>query len=56
MRKRMKEKKRACGLCKPHKRKLANRWKPKEEARLKETEALIRRTVADSEEILKALE
>ena len=30
MRKRLKNKVRACALCKPHKRKWANRWKPKD--------------------------
>ena len=29
MRKRLKNKTRSCALCKPHKRKWANRWKPK---------------------------
>jgi hypothetical protein len=31
MRKRYKEKKRSCSLCKPHKRKRACRWKLKEQ-------------------------
>jgi len=30
MRKRLKDKARSCALCKPHKKKWANRWKPKE--------------------------
>lgn len=30
MRKRYKNKKRSCGLCKPHKRGFANRWKAKD--------------------------
>jgi hypothetical protein len=34
MRKRTKIKRRSCGLCKPHERGLANRWKPRQEARL----------------------
>ena len=28
MRKQMKKKRRSCGLCKPHKRGIENRWKP----------------------------
>jgi len=40
MRKRMKKKKKSCGLCKPHKRAMGNRWKVKEEQRLKEFEKL----------------
>ena len=35
MRKRLKKKKRSCALCKPHKMRGCNRWKPKEEAKLK---------------------
>lgn len=35
MRKRLKGKKRCCAACKPHKRGWANRWKPKEAARLR---------------------
>lgn len=30
MRKQLKDKKKCCKLCKPHKRGWANRWKPKE--------------------------
>jgi hypothetical protein len=30
MRKRYKDKKRSCGLCKPHKRKWSKRWKVKD--------------------------
>ena len=29
MRKQLKNKRRCCGLCKPHKRGLENRWKPR---------------------------
>lgn len=42
MRKRLKRKRRACGLCKPHKKGMENRWKAKELARLKEAEAEMR--------------
>ena len=42
MRKRLKRKRRACGLCKPHKKGMENRWKTKEFARLKEAEAEVR--------------
>ena len=35
----MKKKRRACGLCKPHKRGMDQRWKPRELARLKDAEA-----------------
>lgn len=38
MRKRLKKKLRSCALCKPHKMGWDNRWKPKEEALLNETE------------------
>jgi len=38
MRKRYKKKKRACGLCKPHKQKWQKRWKPKDLQALKEFE------------------
>lgn len=38
MRKRYKNKKRSCGLCKPFKRNIEKRWKPKELAMLKEFE------------------
>jgi len=30
MRKRLKDKKRSCAMCKPHKKKWANRWKIKD--------------------------
>jgi hypothetical protein len=30
MRKAYKNKRRSCALCKPHKRRAANRWKPKD--------------------------
>jgi hypothetical protein len=39
MRKRYRIKRRSCGLCKPHKRGLANRWKPRDLARLRAAEA-----------------
>jgi len=42
MRKRLKNKLRSCGMCKPHKRGKANRWKKKEEARLKEWERIVK--------------
>ena len=38
MRKQYKNKKRSCALCKPHKRKWDKRWKPKDEALLREFE------------------
>lgn len=38
MRKRSKRKRRSCSLCKPHKMGGDNRWKPKEEAKLREFE------------------
>ena len=43
MRKRLKSKLRACGLCKPHKRRWANRWKSRDEALLREFERARRR-------------
>lgn len=42
MRKRTKVKRRSCGLCKPHKRGLENRWRAKDEARLAAAEREIR--------------
>lgn len=42
MRKRLKNKKTACALCKPHKRAWENRWKPEEFSRLKQDEADMR--------------
>jgi hypothetical protein len=42
MRKRLKRKRRSCALCKPYKMGGENRWKPKEFARLKQTESEIR--------------
>ena len=42
MRKRTKVKRRSCGLCKPHKRGLENRWKAKDQARLADAEREIR--------------
>jgi len=38
MRKRLKLKKKSCALCKPHKMRWENRWKPKEEAAIKRFE------------------
>lgn len=38
MRKRLKNKKRSCALCKPHKTGHSNRWKAKESDRLKRDE------------------
>lgn len=38
MRKRYKEKKESCGLCKPHKKGWQNRWKEREKEQLKEYE------------------
>ena len=38
MRKRNKLKKHSCPMCKPHKMKRGNRWKPQEEQTLKEYE------------------
>ena len=32
MRKQLKNKRRSCAMCKPHKRAWENRWKPKERA------------------------
>lgn len=43
MRKRGKNKRRSCGLCKPQKRGLDIRWAPKELARLREFEKERRR-------------
>lgn len=43
MRKQYKEKKRSCGLCKPHKKGYTKRWKKRDEARMKEVEAELRR-------------
>jgi len=40
MRKRLKKKKKSCPLCKPHKMKGTNRWKPKEFAKIKEFEKI----------------
>jgi uncharacterized iron-regulated membrane protein len=42
MRKRLKKKRRACGLCKPHKRAMSNRWKTKDLALLKKAETEMR--------------
>ena len=42
MRKRLKNKRRACALCKPHKRAISNRWKTKEFAILKRAEVEMR--------------
>lgn len=40
MRKRLKQKKRSCALCKSYKMRGAARWKPKELAELKEFEKI----------------
>ena len=32
MRKQLRNKRRSCGLCKPHKRGMSNRWKPREQS------------------------
>jgi len=45
MRKRLKRKKRACGLCKPHKRGKSNRWKTKEFDKLQRAEKEIQEVV-----------
>ncbi len=42
MRKRYKNKKSACGLCKPNKRGLEKRWKPKELDILSRSEKIVR--------------
>ncbi len=42
MRKRQKNKKRSCKMCKAHKMGWDNRWKAKDEARLKRDERAIR--------------
>jgi len=42
MRKRYKKKLRSCAMCKPHKMHGANRWKVKDEAKLKEFEKEIK--------------
>jgi len=42
MRKALKKKARSCAMCKPHKTRGANRWKPKEEDTLRRTENEIR--------------
>jgi len=42
MRKRYKRKLRSCGLCKPHKRGVENRWKPKAFASIRSAEREIR--------------
>ncbi len=41
MRKSHKRKHRSCGLCKPHKPKLTNRWKPKDDESIRRTEKQI---------------
>ena len=48
MRKRLKKKKRSCPLCKPHKTGGSNRWKAKDEARLKCDERDIRSLMANN--------
>ena len=42
MRKRLKDKARSCALCKPHKRKRANRWKRKDLDFMERSEAEMR--------------
>jgi len=42
MRKQYKTKKRSCGLCKPHKKGLDNRWKTKDRAGMSRVEKEIR--------------
>lgn len=44
MRKQYKKKKRSCGMCKPHKRGITNRWKVSERAKRKEDDKEIRNT------------
>ncbi len=51
MRKRLKNKRRSCPLCKPHKTKGANRWKAKEFTRLKEFEQQKREKLAKWENL-----
>ena len=52
MRKQTKNKRRSCGLCKPHKRALENRWKPRVRAMLIEAEKeVVTETVARSTRI-----
>lgn len=43
MRKRLKKKLRSCPTCKPQKMRGANRWKPKDEAALKEFERMAKK-------------
>lgn len=38
MRKQYRIKQRSCGLCKPHKRGMAERWKPQEQQAMREAE------------------
>ena len=47
MRKRLKQKRRSCCLCKPYKMGIENRWKPKEFARLKRAETEIRQAARE---------
>ena len=49
MRKRLKRKRRSCGLCKPYKMGGENRWKPKELARLKQAESEIRLAIREEQ-------
>jgi hypothetical protein len=42
MRKRLKRKLKCCGMCKPHKRGGANRWKPRDFDRLVRAEKEVR--------------
>lgn len=45
MRKRQKEKKHSCKMCKPHKMGWSNRWTPKESERLQRDEKSMRQAV-----------
>jgi len=38
MRKQYKTKNRSCGLCKPHKRGMAHRWKPRDQQAMRDAE------------------
>jgi hypothetical protein len=53
MRKCLKKKKRSCGLCKPQKRGLQNRWKAKEYSRLQSAEREMKNAaVVDSDTVI----
>jgi len=47
MRKRLKNKKRSCALCKPYKRAWESRWKAKEEDQLKRFERIKQRVALE---------